>query len=96
MLHIPILRHGKPYESVEKTEIIHHATGAAVATVSQANSGMIVRDVRRMADDVLERFRVGELLEMCGKAAELFTTATLPEIAGRRPLGGPSPLDVWS
>ncbi len=78
MLHIPILRAGQPYESIDKVEILHHATGEPVAEVSQANSGMIVRDVRRMADDVLERFSVADLLAMCRKAAELFTAATLP------------------
>ncbi len=77
MLHIPILRAGQPYESIDKVEILHHATGEPVAEVSQANSGMIVRDVRRMADDVLERFSVADLLAMCRKAAELFTAATL-------------------
>ena len=78
MLHIPILRAGQPYESIDKVELLHHATGEPVAEVSQANSGMIVRDVRRMADDVLERFSVTDLLAMCGKAADLFVTATLP------------------
>ncbi len=78
MLHIPILRAGKPYESVDTVEIVHHATGQPVATVSQANSGMIVRDVGRMADDVLERFTVSELIGMCKKAADVFMTASLP------------------
>ena len=78
MIHIPILRQGKPYESVGKVEIVHHATGEPVAQVSQANSGMVVRDVRGMADDVLERFTVAELIEMCGKAADVFMTASLP------------------
>ncbi len=77
MLHIPILRQGAAYESVEKVEIVHHATGAPVAMVSQANSGMIRRDVLRMADDVLERFTVDQLLAMCRKAAGLFMSATL-------------------
>ena len=58
MLQIPILRRGKPYESLDKVEIVHHATGKPVAQVSQANSGMIVRDVYRMADDLLEWFTV--------------------------------------
>ena len=44
MLHIPILRNGTPYESVDKVEIVHHATGEPVAMVSQANSGMVTRD----------------------------------------------------
>lgn len=78
MLHIPILRHGKPYESVDKVEIVHHATGAAVATVSQANSGMIVRDVNRWNERALERLNVAELIAISRKAAELFIGATLP------------------
>ncbi len=78
MIHIPILRQGLPYESIDQIEIAHHATGGPVARISQANSGMVVRDVRRMADDVLEQFRVDELLAMCRKAADLFVSATLP------------------
>ena len=67
-----------PYESIDKVEIVHHATGEPVALVSQANSGMIVRDVSRMADDVLERFTVRELIAMCKKAAGIFVSASLP------------------
>ncbi|MEK6799426.1 MAG: aldehyde dehydrogenase family protein [Planctomycetota bacterium] len=78
MTHLPILRQGRPYESVEKIELIHHATGEVVATVSQANSGMVVRDVHRMDDTVLERFTVAELLAICKRAAERFMKATLP------------------
>lgn len=78
MLHVPILRHGKAYESVEKVEIVHHATGDPVAAVSQANSGLIVRDVNRWNDGVLEGFTVRELIAVCKKAAGLFMEATLP------------------
>src|SRR5580658_3637340 len=70
MLHIPILRHGKPYESVDKIQIVHHATGEPVAAVSMANSGLISRDVHRMDDSVLEQFTIKELVAMCKKAAE--------------------------
>jgi hypothetical protein len=41
---------------------VHHATGEAVAAISQANSGMIVRDVNRWDDRVLERLSVAELI----------------------------------
>ncbi|MCB9851283.1 MAG: aldehyde dehydrogenase [Phycisphaerales bacterium] len=78
MLHIPILRQGVPYESVEKTTLVHHATGEPVAQVSQANSGMLRRDIVRMNDAVLERFTVRELMDMTRKAAELFIGGTLP------------------
>ncbi|MCH7813320.1 MAG: aldehyde dehydrogenase [Planctomycetes bacterium] len=78
MLHIPILRQGQPYESIEKVEIVHHATGEVVALVSQANSGLVSRDIGRMDDRLLEPFSVAELLEMCGRAADLFLNAELP------------------
>ena len=78
MLHIPILRQGKPYESVDKIEIVHHATGEPVAQVSQANPGLISRDVNRWDSDVLEQFTVRELIAMCKKAADLLMNGTLP------------------
>ncbi len=78
MLHIPILRHGKPYESVDQVEIVHHATGEPVARVSQANAGLISRDIARMDFDVLEQFKVAELVAMCKKAGEWFISGTVP------------------
>ncbi len=78
MPHIPILRHGEPYTSMDTFDIVHHATGDAVANISQANAGMVARDVHRMPDDVLEPFTVSQLLGICKKAAEIFATATLP------------------
>jgi acyl-CoA reductase-like NAD-dependent aldehyde dehydrogenase len=82
MLHIPILRHGQPYESVDKVEIVHHATGEPVAKVSQANAGLIVRDISRMDYDVLEQFKVKELIAMAKKAADVFMNGTV-EIGGK-------------
>jgi acyl-CoA reductase-like NAD-dependent aldehyde dehydrogenase len=78
MLHIPILRHGKPYESIDKITIVHHATGEPVATVSQANAGLVGRDVRSMDDSVLEQFTVKELFAFCKKAGKVFMEGTLP------------------
>jgi acyl-CoA reductase-like NAD-dependent aldehyde dehydrogenase len=83
MLHIPILRHGKPYESIDKIEIVHHATGEPVARVNQANAGLISRDIHRMDYDVLEQFTVAELIQMSRKAAEVFISGTVP--VGDRP-----------
>lgn len=77
MLHIPILRHGKPYQSVDKIQIVHHATGEPVAEVSMANSGLISRDVHRMDDSVLEQFTIKELVGMCKKAAGIFFNGTI-------------------
>lgn len=78
MVHIPILRHGRPYESVEKVVLRHHATGEPVAQVSQANSGLIARDIRRLPANVLERFSSRELIEMCRAAGRHFMESRLP------------------
>jgi len=77
MLHIPILRHGEPYDSVETVEIVHHAGGEPVATVSQANSGMVARDIGRMRFDVLEQFTMAELIAMTQRAGEVFIGETV-------------------
>ena len=78
MLHIPILRNGQPYTSVDKVTLVHHATGEPMAEVSQANSGMVARDIRRMNHEALEDLTISQLLEMCKKAACLFATEELP------------------
>lgn len=78
MLHIPILRGGTAYTSVESVEITHHATGEPVARVSQANSGLIVRDIHRMNGRVLEGFKARELIDLCKRAAEHFIKSDLP------------------
>jgi acyl-CoA reductase-like NAD-dependent aldehyde dehydrogenase len=77
MLHIPILRHGQPYQSVDQIEIVHHATGEPVAKVSMANAGLISRDISRIDDSVLEQFTVRELIGMCKKAADVFMNGTI-------------------
>jgi len=78
MLHIPILRNGQHYDSVDRVTLVHHATGEPVAEVSQANPGMVVRDIHRMDDTVLESFKVEDLLSICRRAAERFLKGTLP------------------
>lgn len=78
MLHIPILRHGRPYESVEQIELAHYATGDPVALVSQANAGLVARDIHRMDHNVLDKFTCAELIAMCRKAGELFMNEALP------------------
>ena len=47
MLNIPVIRWGKPYESLEIDEVLHFATGEPIAKVSQANGGIIARDMRQ-------------------------------------------------
>ncbi len=81
MIHFPILRWGQPYTSLEVTQVEHFATGEPVAEVSQANPGIVARDLRKGADrarNVLREIPCAKLLSMVKKAAELFSLAELP------------------
>ncbi len=80
MIHLPVLRWGKPYESLEVDQVVHFLTGEAMARVSQANPGLLQRDLRRAAQarDVLRQFRPQELLEKIKQAADLYLKETLP------------------
>ena len=46
MQHFPILRWGEPYNSLEKETVVHFDTGEPICEVSQANGGLIDRDMR--------------------------------------------------
>src|SRR5882724_7735733 len=46
VLNLPILRWGQPYTSLEQDTVIHFATGETLARVSQANPGLLSRDMR--------------------------------------------------
>ena len=80
MIDIPVLRWGKPYDSLEKQEVVHFETGEPVARVSQANGGMVKMDRRfaQRARDALRSFTIDQLLEMMAKAGDLYLNATLP------------------
>lgn len=78
MYEIPLMRLGRAYESVEKVELRHHATGEPVARVSLANSGLISRDLGTVRDDVLEPFALRDLAGMCREAATHFLGGSLP------------------
>ncbi len=80
MVHLPILRHGVPYRSVDVATVVNHRTRQPFVQVSQANTGLIRRDLLRQ-DDVraeLARSPARELMAMAARAAELFLTGTLP------------------
>jgi acyl-CoA reductase-like NAD-dependent aldehyde dehydrogenase len=78
MIHIPILRHGQPYTSIDTTDLLHHATGEPVARVSLANPGLITRDIGRMDYDVLDSLTMADLLRLCKEAGRLFMEGRLP------------------
>jgi acyl-CoA reductase-like NAD-dependent aldehyde dehydrogenase len=79
-MHLPILRQGKPYQSMDTAEIKSVRTGEPVATISQANAGLIRRDLRRMeaAREALRVVPAEELLAICARAGERFMEASLP------------------
>src|SRR5438128_12107145 len=62
MLHIPVLRWGQPYTSIEVDEVVHFADGEPIARVSRANGGLIQRDMRKAsrARDVLREMPIAD------------------------------------
>lgn len=80
MLNIPVLRWGKPYESLETEQVTHFATGEPIAQVSQANGGIIQRDMRKAqkARDILRDISTVELVDRIKKAGDLYVDGTLP------------------
>ena len=80
MLHIPILRWGQPYTSMDADRVVHFATGEPIAEVSRANGGLVQRDMRKAqrARDALRDIPIHELIERVGRAGDLYMNATLP------------------
>lgn len=80
MLHLPLLRAGRPYTSLDTVTLPHFRTGAPVAQVSQANRGLIAKDLgaAKKNQHILQTLSSSQLLAICKKAAQLFTEAELP------------------
>jgi len=82
MIHLPILRHGVPYTSLDVVTVLHHRTREPFVEVSQANGGLIRRDLlperQEAAREALARIPFDRLIAMCTEAADHFLNATLP------------------
>lgn len=80
MIHVPILRAGYPYRSLNVHHVLHVQTGEPIATVSQANRGLIAKDLAAAADHkrALESLSVSDLLAICKRAAHFFIESELP------------------
>ncbi len=80
MIHIPILRAGLSYKSLNLSHVSHVQTGEPLAVVSQANRGLIAKDLAQARENkrALEDLSVSELLAICKKAANLFMESELP------------------
>lgn len=80
MINIPVIRWGKPYESLDTEDVVHFFSGEPIARVSQANGGLVTRDLRKadQARQILRQFTCQELMEKVARAADLFENETLP------------------
>jgi acyl-CoA reductase-like NAD-dependent aldehyde dehydrogenase len=80
MLHIPILRKGVPYRSLDVVKTPHHRTKETFVELSQANVGLIRRDLldQKTPRAALEKFSTAELIQISKRAADLFLNETLP------------------
>jgi len=80
MIHVPILRQGEPYKSLDVARVPHHQTRELFVEISQANSGLIRRDLRdqKTAREKLAGFSTADLIEICSRAADHFLNAPLP------------------
>src|SRR6516165_3902527 len=81
LLHrIPVLRRGRPYWSLDAITMPHYRTRQPFVQISQANSGLIRRDLldQEMAKAILGSFTCKELFAVCARAAGLFAESLLP------------------
>ncbi len=80
MLHIPLLRAGKPYRSLATRTLTDVRDGTPVTEVSQANAGLIARDLGLVRDHQkrLAESSVEELIAICGRAAQHLGESDLP------------------
>jgi len=78
--HLPVLRFGQEYRSLDAKRLVDHRTGEPVGEVGQANAGLIRRDLKRAqaGQAALRALPTEELVRRCQRAAELFLDAELP------------------
>src|SRR5947209_20072096 len=79
MIKISVCRWGQPYESLELDNVVHFITGETLAKVSQANPGLLAKDMKKAARarHVLREIPIAQLVQMMKKAADLYKDATL-------------------
>lgn len=78
--HLPALRRGKLYASLEQAAVKDHRSGQPLAMLSQVNAGVVRKDLQRVAESraALKHFTVAQLLEICRKTGDVFLNGTLP------------------
>ena len=80
MIELSPLRWGKPYESLEHTDVVHFDTGEPIAKVGNVGGGIVARDMRQAhkARAALLDYSTDDLIDMSKRAAGLFESAELP------------------
>lgn len=80
MLHIPILRKGAPYRSLDTTRTPHYRTREDFVEISQANVGLIRRDLldQRSGREALAAHSISDLIAISRRAAGIFLDGDLP------------------
>ncbi len=78
--HLPALRLGKPYASLDQLQVRDCRTSEPLARVSQVNPGIIRKDLSRIGEarTALKQFSCESLADICSRAADLFLNGTLP------------------
>lgn len=78
--HLPALRLGRPYRSLDQSAVKDHKTGEVRAEVSTVNAGIIRKDLKKLAASraALKQFTCAQLIELSAKAGDLFLNGTLP------------------
>ena len=78
--HLPALRRGKPYASLDQAEVKDCRSGKALARLSQVNAGIIRKDLARVgeAQSALRQLSCERLLQICRQAAGIFVNDALP------------------
>ncbi len=78
--HLPVLRLGRSYESLDTFEVKDHRSGEVKAVVSSVNAGIIRKDLAKIGAGraALDKFTCAQLIELSAKAGELFLNGTLP------------------
>jgi acyl-CoA reductase-like NAD-dependent aldehyde dehydrogenase len=80
MITLSPLRWGKPYESLDQTDVVHFDTGEPIAKIGNIGGGIVGRDMRQAdnARRALLQLTTDNLIDRCKQAAKLFETAPLP------------------
>ena len=75
--HIPIVRLGENYKSLDVYELKDHRSGEVVALVSQANGGLIKKDRKKLLN-IESRRSLHDLMEIIRISAKIFMEDELP------------------